>query len=110
MDKLTEFVKDLLKRGMYISGVGLRNGELTYDLEGFAKSGHGTLFVEDDVIKLETRYNQIDEIHSLSDLVSVAYDWDCGYCSKDSIYTVYGVRNEWRKLYEEFGYNTDNLR
>lgn len=107
MDKLNEFIKDLIKRGIYVSGVGIRNGELSYDINGFAKSGEGTLFIEDGKIKLETRYNQIDTIESLSDLVDVAYEWDYSYCRKDSIYTVYGVGDEWMKLYNEFGKNTD---
>ena len=111
MDKLNEFIKDLIKRGIYVSGVGIRNGELSYDINGFAKSGKGTLFIEDGKIKLETRYNQVDDIDTLEDIVNVAYDWDCGYCRKDDkLYTVYGVSENWKKLYEEFNLPTDNLR
>ena len=106
MNKLNEFVKDLIKRGILISGVSIRNEELAYDINGFAKSGIGTLFIEDDKIKLETRYNQIDIIESLSDLVDVAYEWDKVYCSKNSYYTVYGVGEGWINLYKEFGKDT----
>ena len=106
MNKLNEFIKDLIKRGIYVSDVSIRNEELAYDINGFAKSGKGTLFIEDGKIKLETRYNQIDTIESLSDLVDVAYEWDRGYCSKNSIYTVYGVGEEWMNLYNEFGKDT----
>ncbi len=109
MEKLTELVKELIKRGVIVSGVGIRNDELCYEINGFAKSGIGTLFIEDGQIKLETRYQQIDTIYSLRDIVGVAYEWDYSYCRKDSIYTVYGVSPAWRKLYEEFGMDTDDL-
>ena len=110
MNKLSEFIKDLIKRGILISGVSIRNEELAYDIDGFAKSGTGTLFIEDDKIKLETRYNRIDIIESLSDLVDVAYEWDYGYCNKNNIYTVYSVREEWMNLYKEFGKDTTIFR
>ena len=110
MNKLSEFIKDLIKRGILISGVSIRNEELAYDINGFAKSGTGTLFIEDDKIKLETRYNRIDIIESLSDLVDVAYEWDYGYCNKNNIYTVYSVGEEWMNLYKEFGMDTTIFR
>ena len=110
MDKLSEFVKDLIKRGIYVSNVSIRNEELAYDIDGFAKSGTGTLFIEDDKIKLETRYNRIDIIESLSDLVDVAYEWDKVYCRKNSFYTVYRVGEEWMNLYKDFGKDTTIFR
>ena len=106
MDKLSEFVKDLIKRGIYVSNVDIRNEELAYDINGFAKSGTGTLFIEDGKIKLETRYKRIDTIESLSDIVDVAYEWDYGYCHKGNIYGAYSVREEWMNLYKEFGKDT----
>ena len=110
MNKLSEFVKGLIKRGIYVSNVDIRNEELAYDINGFAKSGTGTLFIEDGKIKLGTRYNQIDTIKSLSDIVDVAYEWDYGYCNKNSIYTVYSVGEEWMNLYKEFGKDTTIFR
>ena len=111
MEKLTELVKELIKRGIIISGVDMVNDELSYEIQGFAKSGVGKLFVENGQIKLGTRYNQVDDIDTLEDIVNVAYDWDCGYCRKDDkLYTVYGVSENWKKLYEEFNLPTDNLR
>ena len=110
MNKLSEFVKDLIKRGILVSGVSIRNDELAYDINGFAKSGIGTLFVEDGKIKLETRYKRIDIIESLSDIVDVAYEWDYGYCNKNSIYTVYSVGEEWMNLYKDFGKDTTIFR
>ena len=110
MNKLSEFVKDLIKRGILVSGVSIRNEELAYDINGFAKCGTGTLFIEDGKIKLETRYKRIDIIESLSDLVDVAFEWDYGYCNKNSIYTVYSVSEEWMNLYKEFGKDTTIFR
>ena len=110
MNKLSEFIKDLIKRGILVSGVSIRNEELAYDINGFAKSGTGTLFIEDGKIKLETRYKRIDIIESLSDLVDVAFEWDYGYCNKNSIYTVYSVSEEWMNLYKEFGKDTTIFR
>ena len=72
MNKLSEFVKDLIKRGILVSGVSIRNEELAYDINGFAKSGTGTLFIEDGKIKLETRDKRIDTIEYLSVFVDVA--------------------------------------
>ena len=106
MNKLSEFVKDLIKRGILVSGVSIRNEELAYDINGFAKSGTGTLFIEDGKIKLETRYKRIDTIESLSDLVDVAYEWDYGYCHKGNIYGAYSVGEGWMNLYKEFGKDT----
>lgn len=109
MEKLTEIIKELIKKGIIISGVSIRNDELAYAIQGFAKSGYGTLFIEDGQMKLETRYQQIDTIYSLRDIISVAYEWDSGYCRKDDYYSSYGVGDEWRKLYEENGLETSNL-
>ena len=110
MNKLSEFIKDLIKRGILISGVSIRNEELAYDINGFAKSGTGTLFIEDGKIKLETRYKRIDTIESLSDLVDVAYEWDKVYCRKGNIYGAYSVGEEWMNLYKEFGKDTTIFR
>ena len=106
MNKLSEFIKDLIKRGILVSGVSIRNEELAYDINGFAKSGTGTLCIEDDNIKRETRYDQIDTIEFLSDSVDVAYEWDYGYCHKGNIYGAYGVGEGWMNLYKEFGKDT----
>ena len=110
MNKLSEFVKDLIKRGILVSGVSIRNDELAYSINGFAKSGTGILFIEDGKIKLETRYKRIDIIESLSDIVDVAYEWDYGYCHKGNIYGVYSVGKEWMNLYKEFGKDTTIFR
>ena len=110
MNKLSEFIKDLIKRGILVSGVSIRNEELAYDINGFAKSGTGTLFIEDGKIKLETRYKRIDTIESISELVDVEYEWDYIFCNKNSIYTVYSVSEEWMNLYKEFGKDTTIFR
>ena len=110
-DKLIVLIEELVKKGINVSDVSIRNDELCYNIEGFAKSGYGTLFIDDGKIKLETRYNQTDAIESLEDIVNVAYDWDWNYCRKDNhLYTVYGVSQPWRKLYEEFELNVDVFR
>lgn len=103
---LTNLVIELLKKGIDFDGVELVNDAIAYNITGFAKSGYGTLYQEDGTIKLKTRYNQINDIKSLRDIVEVAYGWDRDYCGKDSIYTVYGVSNAWMKLYEEFEFDT----
>ena len=109
MNKLEELVKELIQNGIYIRDVGIKGDGLSYDIQGFAKSGFGTLYQEDGVLKLETRYNQVDEIESLDDIISVAYGWDRGYCAKDSIYSVYSVGQNWAKLYTKRGYDISNL-
>ena len=109
MDKLTELVTELAKKGVYIEGVSLIGDGLGYEIMGFAKSGHGILYCENGKIFLKTRYDQIDEIHTLKDIVEVAYGWDCLYCQKGAVYTVYCVPKDWEELYNEFGFSTENL-
>lgn len=110
MEKLTNLVKELLEKGVWIEGVSLKGDSLGYTINGFAKSGNGTLYIEDGVIKLQTRYDTIDTIEDLRDIASVAYRWDSGYCKKNGIYTVYGVSGPWRKIYETYGWDTSDLR
>lgn len=110
MNKLEELVKEVLENGLYICGVGLKGDSFGYDISGFAKSGYGTLYQEDGVIKLQTRYNQVDVIEDFDDIVSVAYGWDRGYCSKGSLYgNSYGVSVPWAKVYIQKGYDISNL-
>lgn len=108
-DTLIVLVEELTKRGITVFGVGAMNDGLCYHINGFAKSGHGFLFIDDDgKIKLETKYDWIDVIESLEDIVNVAYAWDWNYCKQnDSKLTDYSVSPAWRKIYEEFGLNID---
>ena len=64
----------------------------------------------DDKFEDKTRYNQIDTIESLSDIVDVAYEWDKVYCRKGNIYGAYSVGEEWMNLYKEFGKDTTIFR
>ena len=109
MEKLTEIVKELIDRGVLFTGVSIRNGELAYEMLGFAKSGSGTLYMDGDRIKLETRYNQVDDIGCVRDVVRVAHGWDCCYCAKENNYNVFAVNPVWKKMYDEYGFGTDGL-
>lgn len=107
-NRLNELIKDLIKRKITVSDVDIINDELCYTIKGFAKSGCGILFIDGGKVKLETRYNRIDTIESLEDIVNVAYDWDWNYCQKNNtLYNVYVVQKEWLKLYTEFGKNVE---
>lgn len=106
---LEELVKELLKNGLYglDFDYDIATDSICYKISGFAKSGIGTLKTgSDDKIHLLTRYNQDDIIENIKDFLDVAYDWDKRYCSKDdSLYGVYGVSYNWKKLYEKYGYD-----
>ena len=121
MEKTQLYLDNMDKRELYDKAKeAYYNGEsIMTDAEfdqleaeiGLVNQGYiGTLFIEDGKIKLETRYKRIDIIESLSDIVDVAYEWDYGYCNKNSIYTVYSVGEEWMNLYKDFGKDTTIFR
>lgn len=110
--KLEELVKELLNEGLYCDDVSYNPeiDSLCYRILGFAKSGSGTLQNDKDgKIHLITRYNQDNIIYSIEDIISVAYSWDRNYCCKDSLYSSYGVSNNWKALYIKYGYNVSNF-
>lgn len=108
--KIEELLKELLKKGLYGNGFDYdaATDSICYNIIGFAKSGVGALKTDSDgKIHLLTRYNQDDIIESIKDFLDVAYVWDKCYCSKnDKLYGVYCVGANWKKLYEEYGYDT----
>ena len=98
MDKLIGIIKDLLHEGIPINGVDLLGDGLCFYIDGFAKSGHGTLYERDGVIELKTRYSQIDVVESIEDVIRVAYDWDYNYRDE------YKASSAWQNLYNKYGY------
>lgn len=111
---LEDLIKELLKKGLYGAefDYDVTTDSICYKILGFAKSGEGTLKTDSDgKIHLLTRYNQDDIIESIKDFLDIAYDWDKHYCSKDDkLYGVYGVSDNWKKLYEEYGYDISIFR
>ena len=73
-----DIVKQWLEAGLTVSSVELVEGHLGYNLDGFGKSGCGLLLPspKDGTLLLKTRYGQEDEVSSLKDVITVAYDWN----------------------------------
>lgn len=107
--ELVELAKELMKRGVSISGCGLNHWGMVFCIDGFAKARYGRLFIVDSKIKLRTRYDQVDAINSLEDIVKVAYDWDHTYCREDDEYRSYIIPKPWVALYMEFGMDLRGL-
>ena len=72
MKKMIEkIIKECNDYGIEVSTEN-RNGEIAYRVNGFSKSGSALLYVEDDVIICETRYDQKDHIITFIDLALIA--------------------------------------
>lgn len=98
--KITDIIKECLKKGIYITGVELVNGELAYDISGFSKSDYGRLYEENGKLYLETRYKQIDEIETFEDIANVAYEWNKNYSDREP----FGWDVNWLPIFEEYGW------
>lgn len=72
---MEQLIKELLNKGIPISGVSLIDDELAYEIPGFYKSGTITLFTKDDKIFAKARYNELTEIHGFENLVRLNYEW-----------------------------------
>lgn len=72
---MEQLIKELLSKGILISGVSLINDELAYEIPGFYKSGTITLFTKDNKIFAEARYNEVTEIHCFENLVRLNHSW-----------------------------------
>jgi hypothetical protein len=71
-----------------IRGAGGEDSPLVYfRVHGFGKSGHANLFMSGRGFRCHTRYDRVDLIEDLDDLVEVVYDWTDGNFS-----------SEWRDL------------
>lgn len=106
VNKLYNIVRELLNSGVLCADVDIKNDELCYSLNGFAKSGKGFLYIDDGNIYLETRYNQIDLIESVEDVVRVAYNWDKDYSYSANYPTTNFLTetNNWYVLYKRYNF------
>jgi hypothetical protein len=98
--KIEDLVWDCLNHGIRVVGVGIKGDGLSYDIDGFSKSGTATLYEEDGAFFLESRYNQIDEIESFEDIAAVAYDWNLGYCDREP----FGWDARWLPVFQKLGW------
>lgn len=76
---LQELIIELLKEGVLINEVKLKQIDnltcLSYRIDGFYKSGGVDLYETSDGIFAEARYNEINQIESIDDLISLNYTW-----------------------------------
>lgn len=75
MEKLLNFVKECVSRKIAVS-VCIYDAELAFEIHGFYKSGTVTLFrALDDKIYAKARYDEVTEIETFDDLVTLNWSW-----------------------------------
>lgn len=112
MEKINEFIKNLLDKKIPITGVSIVPDldVIGYDVPGFSKSGHVTLFESKGQIYASARYNETTEINNFDDLISLAWDWYVRYKDRppfenpDSIWTPYFIEKGWIKKVMKYEY------
>lgn len=111
---LENLIKEILSEDLYCSECYYNKDtdSLCYKIRGFAKSGDANLFTDrDNKIHMQTRYGRDTIINSIEDFLDEGYYWDYHYCAKsNSIYDVYCISDEWKKLYMKYGYDISDLR
>lgn len=98
--KIEELIKTCLQKGIYVTGVNLdKNGNLSYTINGFSKSGTAEISEEDGKIICSTRYDTKDEIEDFDDLAYVAFRWNKNYIDRG-----YGWNYQWAPIFVENGW------
>ena len=77
------------------------SGKICYEVDGFSKSGIATLYIKEDKIICETRYNTFDEIENFDDLSLVAYEWYVNYMTRSPFES---PSSFWAEYWIEKGY------
>jgi hypothetical protein len=76
MEKMLDILKEISK---YIINIEMQYDEnydrCEYLIDGFYKSGTVRLYKHENTILVESRYQQIDEIEDIEDLVRLNYRW-----------------------------------
>lgn len=78
-EKLQSIIKECRERGIPISVTKGSKGQTAYEVKGFSKSGIALIYIKEDKVVSETRYNTIDEIDNFHDLSMVAFEWFISY-------------------------------
>ena len=91
---LESIVKECVERGIVVM-TDIHNGEISYKVMGFSKSGEALLYVDGDEIICETRYGQKDHILTFDDLALVAKCWYEMYRDREPFKD---VEPEWREV------------
>ena len=73
--KLENILKEIAKVSERCGGWKIKDGKLSFLVNGFCKSGTVELYEDGETIKCAARYNEIDNIETFDDLVFVAYSW-----------------------------------
>lgn len=77
------------------------SGKICYEVDGFSKSGIATLYIKDEKIICETRYNTLDEIDNFDDLSLVAFEWYVNYMTRSPFEI---PSNYWAEYWVQKGY------
>lgn len=76
MEKLLEIIKEVSKYNIEIEVNYSENSDsIEYLIGGFYKSGIVSLYCLDEQIFVRGRYNEIDVIYDIEDLVQLNYRW-----------------------------------
>lgn len=86
--KFNSLIAEIIGKGIPCTGVGigvLQDGwnHLSYEFNGFSKSGTGRLVIYDNTIQCHTRYGRIDIIENFEDFCRVAFDWYNAYRERE---------------------------
>ncbi len=84
MKELLEIIiKDCLAEGINVKSELAEDDSIAYRVDGFSKSGDALLYVEENAVVCETRYNRIDHVLTFRDLAYVAFDWYSMYKDRE---------------------------
>lgn len=101
---IQELLIQLLDKGVNASGLeviaenDVERRTLGYVLNGVPKSGTATLYLNNaGEIICKTRYNQLDKVNSIKDVVDVVFRWWVSYRSRTDY-----IGSEWMELFIEY--------
>lgn len=77
--QLESIVSECISRNIPVQAYPLNGKCLSYQVQGFSKSGVARIYVHKNKILCETRYSHLEEIDSFQDLAMVALEWYLNY-------------------------------
>lgn len=104
---LEKIIEECVQHNVPVSVVKNSSGKIAYEIDGFSKSGIATVYIKDDKIICETRYQTIDEIETFHDLAMVAYEWYVNYMSRSPFEN---PANYWAEYWVEKGMMKKELK
>ncbi len=104
---LEKIVENCLKYGINVETTLAEDNSIAYVVDGFSKSGTALLYVGDDAVICETRYDRIDHVLTFNDLAYIAYEWFCNYKDREPFDK---PDPKWEIVFREMGIGTSKKR